>query len=291
MVSVAEVLRRLGRPAPSAELVAATSRKALASAVRRGEVARLRRGIYALPGLATDRMTAIAYDGVLSHLSAARVWNLPLLTAPPKPHVIVPVKRRPRRGPPAVLHWAEVTADECRAGTTSPLRTVLDCARLLPFGEALAVADAALAGGLIHPDELLAGAAATRGPGCPNARRVASCADGRSGSFLESMLRALLISNGVDGFEPQVAVRSGTFRARVDLGHRAAQVALEAEGYEFHGSANDFAADCGRYDELVMAGWAVLRFTYQHVIGNPAWVVRITEAAVGRGIRGPKDRR
>jgi very-short-patch-repair endonuclease len=108
---------------------------------------------------------------------------------------------------------------------------------------------------------------------------------------LESMLRALLISNGVDGFEPQVAVRSGTFRARVDLGHRAAQVALEAEGYEFHGSADDFAADCGRYDELVMAGWAVLRFTYQHVIGNPAWVVRTTEAAVGRGIRGPKDRR
>lgn len=291
MVSVGEVLRRMGRPARSAELVALTSRKALASAVRRGEVARLRRGIYSLPGLASDRMTAVAYDGVLSHLSAAREWNLPLLMAPAKPHIIVPVKRRPRRGPPAVLHWAEVTADERRTGTTSLLRTVLDCARLLPFGEALAVADAALASGLIHPEELLAAAVAARGPGCPNARRVAFCADRRSGSFLESMLRALLISHGVDGFEPQVLVSAGAFRARVDLGHREAQVALEAEGYEFHGSANDFAADCGRYDELVTAGWAVLRFTYQHVIGNPAWVVATSEAAVAQRLGVPKDRR
>jgi very-short-patch-repair endonuclease len=211
--------------------------------------------------------------------------------APGKPHIIVPVKRKPRPGPPAVLHWAEVTADERRAGTTSLLRTVLDCARLLPFGEALAVADAALAGGLIHPEELLAAAAATRGPGCSNARRVASCADRRSGSFLESMLRALLISNGVDGFEPQVLVSAGTFRARVDLGHRSAQLALEAEGYEFHGSANDFAADCGRYDQLVMAGWAVLRFTYQHVIGSPEWVVATCRAAVAQRVGVPKDRR
>ncbi|WP_433160501.1 type IV toxin-antitoxin system AbiEi family antitoxin domain-containing protein [Kribbella sp. CA-247076] len=285
MVSVAEILRLLGRPATSAELVAGTSRKALASAVRRGEVERLRRGIYTLPGSAADRMTAVAYDGVLSHLSAARVWNLPLLAAPAKPHVIVPVKRRPRPGPPAVLHWAGVSADERRAGTTSLLRTVLDCARILPFAEALAVADAALTRGL-HAEELLAGARALRGPGSTNARRVAAAADGRSGSFLESMLRALLISNGVPGFEPQVLVSAGPFRARVDLGHRDARVALEAEGFEFHGSATAFSADCGRYDELVAAGWLVLRFTYQHVLGDPGWVVATTRAAVNRRTGG-----
>ena len=287
----------MGRPARAAELVAVTSKKAVASAVRRGEVERLTRGVYALPGLATDRMTAVAYDGVLSHLSAARAWSLPLLVTPEKPHIIVPAKRKPRHGPPAVLHWAEVTADERRTGTTSLLRTVLDCARLLPFGEALAVADAALASGLIHPEELLAAATAARGPGCPNVRRVAACADGRAASFLESMVRALLIINGVDGFEPQVFVSSGAFRARVDLGHREARLALEVEGYQFHGSANDFAADCGRYDELVTAGWLVLRFTYQHVIGHPAWVVATTRAALAQRLgpmmrpEGPKDRR
>jgi very-short-patch-repair endonuclease len=291
MESVAEVLRRKGGPARTAELVAATSKKALASAVKRGEVERLVRGVYALPGSAPDRMTAVAYDGVLSHLSAARAWNLPLLAAPDKPHIIVPAKRKPRPGPPAVLHWAEVTADERRTRTTSLLRTVLDCARLLPFGEALAVADAALASGLLHPDELVAASIAMRGPGCSNARRVAAWADGRAGSFLESMLRSLLITEGLAGFEPQVLVSSGLFRARVDLGHREAQVALEAEGYEFHGSPSDFAADCGRYDELVTAGWLVLRFTYQHVLGDPAWVVATVRQAVAQRLGVPKDRR
>jgi very-short-patch-repair endonuclease len=291
MERVGEVLRRSGGYARAAEIVAATSKKALASAVRRGEVCRLARGVYALPGAAEDRTTALAYDGVLSHLSAARTWNLPLLSAPEKPHIIIPTKRHPRPGPPAVLHWSEVSTEERRIGTTSLVRTVGDCARLLPFGEALAVADAALAGGLLLPEELLAATGSMRGPGCPNAREVAVWADGRAASFLESMLRALFIANGVSGFEPQVLVTSGPFRARVDLGHREAKVAAEAEGYAFHGSPNDFAADCRRYDELVTAGWIVLRFTYQQVIGDPGWVVATAREAVARRLGVPKDRR
>ena len=123
---------------------------------------------------------------------------------------------------------------------------------------------------------------ATRGPGCPSARRVAAAATRYSGSFLESMLRALLISEGIDGFEPQVLVTNGWFRARVDLGHRRARLALEADGFEFHGSRRDFAADCHRYDELVAAGWLVLRLTYEQVIGDPAWVVATVRAALAQ---------
>jgi hypothetical protein len=179
----------------------------------------------------------LAYDGVLSHLSAATAWRLPLLVAPEKPHLTLPIKRRPRPGPPAVLHWADTTEDERRARVTSLLRTVLDCARILPFADSLAVADAALATGRLNKDELLAGAASMRGPRCPNARRAAAAATHQSGSFLESMLRALLITEGIEGFEPQVLVSNGSFRARVDLGHQQARVALEAEGFELHGQS------------------------------------------------------
>jgi len=35
----------------------------------------------------------------------------------------------------------------------------------------------------------------------------------------------------------------------------------------------------------------VLRFTYQHVIGDPAWVVATTREAVARRMGVPKDRR
>ena len=277
---VADVLRHNGGQARAAELVSATSKKAVASAVRRGDITRVARGIYVLPGAASDRTTALAYQGVLSHLSAARAWGLPLLVQPEKPHIVLPPNRRPRRGPPAILHWSGTTAEERRTGVTSALRTVGDCARILPFGEALAVADAALAAGLLLPEGLRAAATALRGPGCPNARQVAAQADGRAESFLESMLRALLISEGVDGFEPQVLVRCGSAHARVDLGHRPARVALEAEGYEFHGSPDAFAADCRRYDDLVTAGWLVLRFTYQQVLGDPHWVVASAREAV-----------
>jgi very-short-patch-repair endonuclease len=211
---------------------------------------------------------------------------LPLLVAPEKPHVTLPPKRHPRPGPPAVLHWADTSADERRARLTALLRTVVDCSRLLPFAEALAVADAALASGRVNQDELLAASAAMRGPGCPNGRRVAAAAIGNSGSFLESMLRALLITEGIEGFEPQVVVSHGGFRARVDLGHRRARLALEADGYEFHGSPRDFSADCRRYDELVAAGWLVLRLTYDQVIGDPAWVAGTVRAALAQRLTG-----
>ncbi|TCC58589.1 hypothetical protein E0H73_25010 [Kribbella pittospori] len=286
MESPGEVLARLGGWATFAELSALTSRRAVAAALEQGEVRRIALGIYALPELPVDLAAALAYDGVRSHLSAASTWQLPLLVVPEKPHVTVPPNRHPRPGPPAVLHWAAVDADERRDRTTSLLRTVVDCARVLPFGEALAVADAALATGYLNREELLAATVAMRGPGCPNARRTALAATGLSGSILESMLRALLIDEGIDGFEPQVPVTNGLFRARVDLGHRLARVALEADGFAFHGSRRDFAADCHRYDELVAAGWLVLRLTYEHIIGDPAWVVATVRAALAQRARG-----
>jgi very-short-patch-repair endonuclease len=285
MESVGEVLLRMGGWATHADLVGALSRARVASAYQRGEVQRIAQGIYGLPDLPAETVAVLAYDGVLSHMSAASALRLPLLVRPAKPHITVPVKRRPRSGPPAVLHWAETTADERSQRITSLLRTVLDCLRVLPFAEGLAVADAALATGDLGRPELLAATTRMRGPGAPLARRVAATATPLSDSFLESVLRALLICAGIEGFEPQVVVTNGSFRVRVDLGHRVAMVALEAEGFEFHGSRQDFAADCYRYDELVAAGWLVLRFTYEQVMGDPVWVVNSIRAALAeRGL-------
>jgi len=284
MESVGAALERCGGWATRADLIGATSRRAVKTALERGDVERIALGIYALPGLPAEEVAVLAYDGVLSHMSAAQKLGLPLLVAPAKPHVTLPPDRHPRPGPPAVLHWVGTSSEERRNRITSLLRTVIDCSRVLPFSEALAVADAALATGRITQDELIAAAAAMRGHGCPNARRTAAAATPLSGSFLESVLRALLISAGIEGFEPQLQVTHGSFRARVDLGHRTARLVLEAEGFEFHGSRRDFAADCHRYDELVAAGWLVLRFTYEQVIGDPAWVAATVRAALAQRV-------
>jgi very-short-patch-repair endonuclease len=286
MQSVAEILASRGGWATASELVGTVSRHALAKALASGDIQRIAFGIYAVLDLPADVAVPLAYGGVLSHVSAAAASGLPLLVQPEKPHVIVPSKRRPRPGPPAVLHWAEVSAIEQQHRITCLPRTVTDCSRILPFAEALAVADAALATHRLLPEELLAEVTALRGAGCPNARRVAAAATPLSGSFLESMLRALLIDEGIDGFEPQVLVSHDGFYARVDLGHRRARLALEAEGFEFHGSRRDFAADCYRYDELNTAGWLVLRFTYEQIIGDPAWVVATVRAALAQRLAG-----
>jgi very-short-patch-repair endonuclease len=290
MESVIEVLERQRGLATYADLVQATSRRQLAEAVRLGLVERLGRGLYVLPGRPTDRTVAVAYDGVVSHLSAAVEWDLPLLVQPAKPHITVPTKRRSRPGPAAVLHSGPISLRDRANRFTSLVRTVMDCARILPFGEALAVADAALASGLTRKDQLIRAAAAMRGPGRPNARRVAALADGYVDSFLESMLRALLLEAGIEGFEPQVSVESGLLRVRVDLGHRKTRVALEADSFEFHGSRAALAADCRRYDELVAAGWLVLRFSYEQTLSDAAWVVEMVSRTLARALDVPSDR-
>ncbi|WP_020388155.1 DUF559 domain-containing protein [Kribbella catacumbae] len=291
MESVPEILAGNQGRGTYGQLVAASSRRELASAVQSGAVERLARGLYTLPVRPTDEAVAIAYDGVVSHLSAAVAWGLPVLARPDKPHITVPRKRRPKKGPPAVVHWAPIARDDLRERVTSVLRTVLDCTRILPFDEALAVADGALAKGLMGQEEFARAADAMRGPGRPNARRVAANMHAGSASFLESMLRALLLTEQIEGFEPQVEVETESFPVRVDLGHRAARVALEAEGYAFHGSSGDFAADCRRYDELVAIGWIVLRFTYQQVLAEQNCVVRMVRAALAQRVGGPKDRK
>ncbi|GAA0586649.1 DUF559 domain-containing protein [Kribbella sandramycini] len=282
MTPVAEILAQLGGWATFGDLRKITGRRALAGALARGDVVRPARGIYCHPQLADDRSAAAAHTAVLSHTSAALAWGLPLLVAPPKAHLTIPTNRNARPGPPAVLHWADLPAADLRRGRTSLERTVLDCARILPFGEALAIADAALATGRLTAEELQAAALRSRGRGRPNVVRVGSVADRRSESFLESVLRGVLLSAGIERFEPQVLVGTPGGRARVDLGDQVGRIALEAEGYEFHGTPAKFADDCRRYDELVSAGWLVLRFTYQHVLGDPDWVVDTVRSAIAQ---------
>ncbi|MEU0095794.1 DUF559 domain-containing protein [Kribbella sp. NPDC006257] len=280
MESVGTVLARKGGRATYGELAAATSRRRVTAALTSGAIERAARGVYVRPGMSADHRVAIAYDGVLSHTSAAEHWKLPLLAAPILPHVTVPPNRHKRSGPAAVLHWAAIDPEDLAVRTTSLIRTVMDCARTLPFAEGLAIADSSLTKGTITRSDLIAAAARMRGPGTPKVRRVAAAANAWSASFLESILRALLLEAGIEGFEVQVVVVNGSFQAQVDLGHRELRIAIEADGYEFHGGRRDFAADCRRYDELVAAGWLVLRFTYEQVLSNPEWVIATIRAAI-----------
>ena len=68
--------------------------------------------------------------------------------------------------------------------------------------------------------------------------------------------------------------------ARPDFVDVSLRIVLEADSFEWHGGRAQLSADARRYDLLVVNGWLVLRFSYEHVMGQPEFVHRVLVAAV-----------
>lgn len=177
------------------------------------------------------------------------------------------------------IHWANIADDQVVDGVTTPLRTVIDCARHLPFDEALAVADSALRSGLVTRADL--DSSDVRGAGADAVRRVLRHADRRAANPFESVLRALCIEAGFV-VEPQAAVDLGTGTIHPDLVCRVLRMAFEADSWSFHASRRAHRRDCARYNLLVINGWRVLRFTWEQVMHDQAYVRWVLAEALRR---------
>ncbi len=280
-MDVVEVLNRLGGFATAQQLVELTSRARVRRACEHGEIVRLTRGSYALPTADHALSAAAALSGVVSHLSAAAYWGWAVKTPPTQPDVTVPAKRRVtadrRNG--VTLHWRDLSPIDRAGPVTSPLRTVLDCARDLPFDEALAVADSALRSGRLSRDGLMTAAETAPSRGRQRCLRVARHADARAANPFESVLRAL--AHDVAGLDlvPQVELDLDVLRCRPDLVDRRRKVVAEAESWEFHGHRSALRKDCRRYTVLALHGWLVLRFSWEDVMFQPRFVGGCLEAA------------
>ncbi|MEU0091459.1 hypothetical protein [Kribbella sp. NPDC006257] len=106
------------------------------------------------------------------------------------------------------------------------------------------------------------------GPGRAAARRVAEVADGRAESALESVLRAILLEAGIEGFSPQVTVRHGRFLARIDIGDPLGRIGLETDGFAHHSTRAALARDCRRYTNLTLLGWRMIRYSRESRPGS-----------------------
>ena len=283
-MDVAATLARMGGCATWAELRGSHSARAIRSAVGRGRIDRTGHGRYALPSVEAHRREAHRRTAARSHLSAAAAHGWKVKTSPEQPWLTVPRNRKVSAAGQATANvcWADLTADEVAEGVTTPLRTVLDCARALPFDEALAVADSALRAGVVARADLVDEAARVRGPGAGRARRVAAAADGRAANPFESCLRAITLQVPGLTFVPQVRLVDVGMYAVVDLADVDARLVLEAEGFEFHGTREGLYRDCRRYTELTVFGYEVLRFTWEDVMFHPDWVLWAIRAALAR---------
>lgn len=279
-MDVVDVLARHGGVSTRAALVRATSRADVDRALAHGLVVRVGQGRYVLPEVEAAARTAHAMNGVLGLTSAALHHGWEVKSVPERPHVIVPRKRNvPRRfRDGVVLHRRDLGPDDVSGGATSRDVTLEQCLRLLPYDEALVIADSALRHG--EHASLARAAALVRGRGQQRAGRVLGAARASSANPFESVTRA--ICHDVPGLavEPQVVISDEHVWARPDLVDLRLGIVVECESYEWHGDRAGFRKDVRRYSLLVASGWLVLRFTWEDVMFRASWVRAVLARAV-----------
>ena len=271
-------LERLGAVADGSTLRQACDPWLLRVAVAEGRVVHLGHNSYALPGADAARSAAARLRGVVSGLSAAMAWGWKVRKAPAQPVVTVPRNRKldPARRQGVDVRYADLPASAVHEHLTTRVQTVVDCARWLPFADALTVADSALREGKVTRDQLLAAVQRSPRTGRSRALRVVQLADHRAANPFESCLRAIALEVRGLAVTPQLRVPG---IGHADLGDPALRLLIEADSYEFHALEEAFRYDIRRYTAMVRAGWLVVRFCWDDVMHHPE-LVRSTLADI-----------
>ncbi|MEX0168591.1 hypothetical protein [Streptomyces sp. LMG1-1-1.1] len=266
----------------------------LAGRLRRDGWQRICRGAWAAPGKEVDwrlRATALQLlrpELVCSHGTAAHLHRIEQLAAPGPSELLdftAPPPARSTRHARLRIHTTTFLADHDQATrrglrTTTPARTVGDLIRRSRSREeAVVVADSALAhravdgirrAPLVHYEDLAAELTAPR-PGSARARAWLPWAEPSSGSPAETVARLRIRDAGLFP-ESQPTLHAADGRPlRPDFLLRAAGLAIEIEGYAFHGTRHAHERDIARFNALQTCPdiRRVLRFTAAEVFTRP----------------------
>jgi very-short-patch-repair endonuclease len=100
-------------------------------------------------------------------------------------------------------------------------------------------------------------------------------------SNLEVRALRALRDGGLPAPVQQHRVTVGGRNCRIDLAYPEAMVAIEIDGWEWHGNRSAFDADRARANELEAAGWHVFRFTSATTDAEIARVIRTALTNLG----------
>ena len=244
--------------------------------VRSGRLHRVHRGVFAVgharltaQGRWLAAVLSCGEDAVLSHVSAAALWNL-RGSAATRIHVTVPTcaGRRHRAG--VIIHRSRTLrpADCERVDlipVTSVARTLLDIAALLAPGPLERAVEQSLRLRLFDNDALrsLIDADPTRPGATTLGRIVASIHDEPplTRSVLEALMRDLCVAHGF----PRPEVNAIVEGEEVDFLWRAQRLIVETDGQETHGTPIAFERDRARDTMLTVRGYRVVRFTHRRL--------------------------
>jgi very-short-patch-repair endonuclease len=264
--------------------------------VRGGRWQRVDRGVYLIAGASwdwpTQQLAAVLAAGpgaAASHLAAARLWDLPGF-AKASLEVSIPRGRRYRR--PGVRTHESTDLDRCaivqRDGVpvTDADRTLLDLGRYVGRQRLDRAIEAARRAGHVSWSSLTATLAVHARRGRPGVRRlrgvILSSAHREEVTDTDMELIVLSIIREAGLPEPVLHHRVdewGRFVAEVDLCYPDLRIAIECDG-SIHLDAAVRERDLARQNDLVLAGWTVLRFSWDRVRARPDRVVAEIRAAI-----------
>ena len=239
--------------------------------------------IYDKNSFTLDQVRAFVYNACVSCVSAAQIYELPILMEerPQKTHLSVSYNRgmhpsKLRRFDDVCVHREQFMSDEERRTHVASMGTVLERVLVcMPLKVSLPMLDAARNRGLYDVSTLTIPPTGSR---LPHLREALSLSSDRARSILETVARLQLIDMGL---APQVGVWiEGVGEVdMIVLGF----IVIEVDGWAFHSSKEQREKDLKRDRELLRRGYVVLRFTYDDVMnGNFAREVPVSVTALRR---------
>ena len=251
-----------------------------------------------IPSRANAYFSRIGELALVSHLSAALLWGMPLplhLAHDPRLHVSVPPDTRAPKaqgiaGHHVALHPTDVTT---RMGvrTTTQCRTLCDLAGFLNEDDLLAAADYLLWKARDEDERCTLEEmtiAIARHPtkrGMARLRKVVQLASDSADSAPESKIRYRILDAGLPAPDVNVELydRWGRFLARPDLSYPQFMISLDYEGDHHRTDDVQWEKDIHRVPRLEDAGWHHTRISKSDVSNSDDFLARLASNLRNRG--------
>jgi hypothetical protein len=264
MVNITEVLSNYDGVARAKHLAAAgVSDFQLKSALASGAVARVARGVYAVPGADAGLVAVRSLPAEPACATAAQLLGLWVLETPGKPHI-------------AVTHSRSYPGFICHRSAAPPtlLDTVVQSLRCLPDLDGLVIAESAVA---LKGLPLSALRQRLAGRNDVRHRRMVARIVPQSQSIIECLARYWLRRAGFH-VESQVNVPGmGHIDLMVD-----GRLGIETDGAGFHMNRTSFEEDRRRWNVTTRRGIPTLVVSYSLLVNRPEEFIAMVRDALNR---------
>ena len=264
MVNITEVLSNYDGVARAKHLTASgVSDFQLKSALARGAVSRVARGVYAVPGADAQLIAIRSLPAEPACVTAAQFQGLWILGSPPEPHI-------------AVTHSRSYPGFVCHRSAAPPtlLDTVVQSLRCLPELDGLVIAESAV---VLKGVPLSGLRQRLAGRNDVRERRMVARIVPQSQSIIECMARYWLRRAGFH-VESQVNIPGmGHIDLMVD-----GRLGIETDGAGFHMDRTSFEEDRRRWNVTTRRGVPILVVSYPLLLNRPEEFIAMVRDALNR---------